>query len=100
MLMAALALVPVTIWTMSGSASAASGSLTVTTYSRTGAKVKTGLTLVNLATNTSYAATSGKAKSLPKGTYVVLASIWTGQGSSNTLGARVLKVSGKARTTI
>jgi hypothetical protein len=100
MLMAALALVPVTIWTMSGSASAASGSLTVTTYSRTGAKVKTGLTLVNLASNRSYSATSGKAKSLPKGTYAVMASIWTAQGSSNTLGARVLKVSGKARTTI
>ncbi len=100
MLMAALALVPVTIWTMSGSASAASGSLTVTTYSRTGAKVKTGLTLVNLASNASYSATSGKAKTLPKGTYVVLASIWTAKDSSNTLGARVLKVSGRAKTTI
>lgn len=100
MLMAALALVPVTIWTMSGSASAASGTLTVTTLDRAGTQVRTPLSVFNVATNTYYPATSGKARSLPKGTYAVLAAISNARGSAQTLGAKVLKVSGKTRTTI
>lgn len=101
MLLAAVALVPATIWTTTASASAASGSLTVTTYDRTGAKVSTPLSLTNIATNTDYTATSGKAKSLPKGTYTVVAAIATRRDSSDTVGARVLKVgSGKTTTTI
>jgi hypothetical protein len=100
MALAALALVPVTIWTTTASASAATGTLTVTTYDRTGAKVTTALRITRIDSNTTYEATSGRAKSLPTGTYAVTADIQTEQDGSDTLGARVLKVSGSTATTI
>ena len=98
--LAALALLPITILTTSAPASAASGSLTVATYDRTGKAVAAALTLVNVGTNLQYTATGNKAKALPNGTYAVLTDIWTTSGETDTLGARVLRVSGKTKATI
>lgn len=86
--------------TASASVSAASGSLTVTTYDRTGKAVAAALTMVNVATNTQYTATGNKAKALPNGTYAVVTDIWTTVDQTDTLGARVLRVAGKTKTTI
>ncbi|AGL19347.1 Subtilisin-like protein serine protease-like protein [Actinoplanes sp. N902-109] len=99
MLLVAAVLVPVTVLATTASASAASGSLTVTTYNRQGAKVAIPLVITNTTTNQQWNVTSGKAKSLPKGTYTVLAAISSKDGS-DTLGARVLKLTGKTSTTI
>ena len=100
MLLAAAALVPVTVWTTTASASAASGSLTVTTYDRQGVPVAAPLTFVNVSTNAEYTGTGGRSRSLPNGTYAVLTNISTSSNGSDTLGARVLKVSGSTATTI
>ncbi|WP_213003883.1 hypothetical protein [Winogradskya consettensis] len=100
MLLCAAVLVPATVFATTGSASAASGSLTVTTYNRQGAKVATPLVIFNVATNVRYTMTSGKTKSLAKGTYAVLASIHSTKDSSDTVGARVVKITGKTSTTI
>ncbi|WP_305786585.1 hypothetical protein [Symbioplanes lichenis] len=99
-LLGAAALVPLLLLGTTASASAASGTLTVTTYDRTGAKVGTPLKLINLATNGTWTATAGKAKSLPKGTYAVLAAIHTRKTASDTVGALVVKVAGKKAATI
>ncbi|WP_328474889.1 hypothetical protein OHA21_16425 [Actinoplanes sp. NBC_00393] len=97
---ALITLLPVTLLTTTGSASAATATLTVTTYDRTGAKLKAPLRLINLDSGAQYTATSLKAKKLPKGKYAVLTDIYSAKDGTDTLGARVLKVSGKTATTI
>jgi len=98
--LATAALLPIALVTTTASASTTSGTLTVTTYDRTGAKVAAKLYLVDVATNQQYTATGNKAKSLHKGTYAVVTDIWTAGNQTDTLGARVIKVSGKTTTTI
>ncbi|MCU7725697.1 hypothetical protein ODJ79_18365 [Actinoplanes sp. KI2] len=87
--------------TTTGSASAATNSLTVATYDRTGAKVSTGLTVVNVATNEEYKGTGNKTRwVLPKGIYAIVGDIWTSRDQSDTMSARVVTVSGTTKTTL
>lgn len=81
-------------------AQAASGSLTVTTLGRDGKAVVTAPQAVDLNTHAVYYLTSGKAKALPKGRYAVLVDVWNSKDDTDTLGARVVTVSGQVRTTI
>lgn len=97
---ALIMLLPVTLLTTAGSASAAAATLTVNTYDRTGAKIRVPLQLISLDNGAEYTATSLKAKKLPKGKYAVLTDIYSAKDGTDTLGARVLKVSGKTTTTI
>jgi hypothetical protein len=83
-----------------GPATAAGNSLTVTTLGRSGTRVTATASVVNLDTNTTYQLKSGRARTLPKGRYAVLVDIWNAKDSTNTLGAKVVKVSGKTKTTI
>lgn len=82
------------------SATAASNSLTVTTLGRDGAKVTTAVQVYNTKTFNQYYLTSGKTKSLPKGTYDVITDIWNIRDSTDTLGGARVKVSGAAKLTI
>ena len=93
-------LVPLAATAAPGAASAATNTLTVTAYDRTGATVATRVTTVNLSTKKPYVLTSGKARTLPKGTYVAMADIFTPGERSSTLGGRTVKVSGASATTI
>jgi hypothetical protein len=99
-LTATAVLISAAVFTAPGAVSAATHQLTVTTISRTGAKVKTAVSVVNLSSNSTYQATSGKARKLPKGKYAVLASIYTAADGTSTVGARVVNVSGDTKTTI
>jgi hypothetical protein len=100
-LVAGLALLPVALFTTGGPASAVTNSLTVATLDRTGAKVGTALTVVNVATNLEYYGTGNKTRwSLPKGTYAVVGDIWTDRDRSDTVSARVVKVSGTTKITL
>ncbi|WP_328914894.1 MULTISPECIES: hypothetical protein [unclassified Streptomyces] len=82
------------------SAAAASNSLTVTTLGRDGTKVTTAVQAYNTKTFNRYYLTSGKAKSLPKGTYDVITDIWNTRDSTDTLGGARVTVSGAAKLTI
>lgn len=85
------------------SAQAASGSLTVTTLGRHGAKVATTVTVVNASSGETRTVKSGKRLSLPKGTYLAMADIYesTTDGlGTDTLGAQVVSVSGAKSTTL
>lgn len=94
-------LAPLTLAATVVPASAATGSsLTVTTIDRAGKKVGTTLYLWDENTGTPYTFTSGKAHTLPKGTYDVAGSIPDGGGSVNTLAARTLAVSGHTSLTL
>jgi hypothetical protein len=92
-------LVSATLPVVSGPAWAATHSLTVTTLNRGGAKVTTAVKVMNLSTNAEYTLKSGKARKLPKGSYSVLVDIATAKDSTDTLGARTVKVSGATKTT-
>jgi hypothetical protein len=83
---AGLALLPVALLTTTGSAAAATNSLTVATYDRTGAKVSAALTVVNVSTYQEYKGTGNKTRwVLPKGTYAIVGDIWTSRDHSDTL---------------
>ena len=85
------------------SAQAASGSLTVTTLGRHGAKVATTVTVVNASSGETRTVKSGKRLSLPAGTYLAMADIYesTTDGlGTDTLGAQVVSVSGAKSTTL
>ncbi|GGN34829.1 hypothetical protein FHR83_005926 [Actinoplanes campanulatus] len=81
-----------------GSALAATNTLTVTTLNRAGTKVAVTTTVVNLSTAKHYQVRSGVKRTLPKGNYAVLARIST--GITHTLGGRTVKVSGASKLTI
>jgi hypothetical protein len=86
-----------------GSAQAASGSLTVTTLGRHGAKVATTVTVVAMPSGHMYSVRSGKRLSLPAGRYIAMTDIWE-HGSedlgTDTFGALDLKVSGNRSVTL
>jgi hypothetical protein len=99
-LAAAAALLPITLVSTTASAATATAYLTVITYDRSGAKLKAPLHLINLDNGAEYKGTSLAAKKLKKGKYAVLTDIYSAKDATDTLGARVLKVSGKTSTTI
>ncbi|MGX9883910.1 hypothetical protein [Streptomyces sp. NPDC002276] len=85
------------------SAQAASGSLTVTTLGRHGAKVATTVTVVAVPSDETYSVKSGKKLSLPAGKYLVMADISesTADGrGTDTIGAQVVTVSGAKSVTL
>ncbi|MBM2617504.1 hypothetical protein JIG36_18265 [Actinoplanes sp. LDG1-06] len=94
----ALAVVPALLLGMGGAAVAATHTLTVTVINRNGVKVKAGIKLVDVVSSSSYSATSGVARKLPKGTYAVLTSVTT--GNTITLSGKAVKVSGSTKLTI
>jgi hypothetical protein len=85
-----------------GSASAANGngSMTVTTLGRNGKPVSSNLSVYNTKTQAFSQLSSGTAHSLPKGTYDVLVDIWNGTDDTDTVGAKVVTVSGTTKVTI
>ncbi|MET8147910.1 hypothetical protein ACIBSW_25160 [Actinoplanes sp. NPDC049668] len=97
---AATVLLPVTLVSAPASAATATAYLTVITYDRSGAKLKAPLHLINLDNGQEYRGTSLKAKKLKKGKYAVLTNVYSTKDGTDTLGARVLKVSGRTTTTI
>src|SRR3954451_16441996 len=97
-LLAASATVPAVLLSTGGAALAATDSLTLTALNRSGAKVTISATVVDVETSGTYTIKAGKAKKLPKGTYVVLAEIDT--GDSATLAGVPVKVSGSTRLTM
>jgi hypothetical protein len=70
------------------------------TYDRAGAKVGAALTIVNVKSGARYSGTGNKLRSLPKGTYAVMSDIWTDRDQTDTLAARVVKVSGATKSTL
>jgi len=99
-LTATAVLLPVAVTAAPGAASAATNTLTVTAIDRNGAAVATRVSVVNLSTRATYTLTSGKARTLPRGTYVALASIHTPTDDSVTVGGRTAKVTGASTTVI
>lgn len=97
-ILAASATVPALLLGTGGAALAATNTLTLTTLSRSGAKVTISATAVNVDTSEQYTIRTGKAKKLPKGTYAVLAQI--SAGDTTTLAGKAVKVSGSAKLTI
>ncbi|WP_436528044.1 hypothetical protein [Actinoplanes sp. HUAS TT8] len=89
---AVVTLLPVTLLSTTSSASASTGKLTVKTYDRSGATFRTKVQIINLASNSSYTATSFTAKALPKGRYAVITDIWNTRDNTDTLGASIVTV--------
>jgi hypothetical protein len=101
---AIVTLLPVTLMSTAGSASAASGKLTVKTYDRAGKTFRTPVQIIDLASDRSWTVQSFTAKTLKKGTYAVVTDMWNpGDGTdslgTDTLGARIVKVSGASVST-
>ncbi|MFJ9372394.1 hypothetical protein [Streptomyces sp. NPDC101455] len=85
------------------SAQAASGSLTVTTLGRHGAKVATTITVVNASSGETRTVKSGKRLSLPAGKYLAMTDIYesaTDGLGTDTIGAQVVTVSGAKSVTL
>ncbi|WP_405990990.1 hypothetical protein [Streptomyces sp. NBC_00986] len=85
------------------SAQAASGSLTVTTLGRHGAKVATTITVVNASSGETRTVKSGKRLSLPAGRYLAMTDIYesaTDGLGTDTIGAQVVTVSGAKSVTL
>ncbi|MET7490076.1 hypothetical protein [Streptomyces sp. NPDC005538] len=85
------------------SAQAASGSLTVTTLGRHGAKVSTTVTVVAVPSGETRTVKSGKRLSLPSGRYLAMTDIYesaTDGLGTDTLGAQVVSVSGAKSVTL
>jgi hypothetical protein len=84
-----------------GQASAATSSLTVTTLGRDGrTAVSNKPQAVNLSTHKVYVLTSGKAKTLPAGSYDVLVDIPDARDGRETVGAVKVTVSGATKKTV
>ncbi|MDV9177652.1 hypothetical protein R6V09_46965 [Streptomyces sp. W16] len=84
-------------------AQAASGSLTVTTLGRHGAKVATTVTVVNASSGERRTVKSGKRLSLPSGKYLAMTDIYesaTDGLGTDTIGAQVVSVSGAKSVTL
>ncbi|MFE3163093.1 hypothetical protein [Streptomyces sp. NPDC059224] len=87
----------------SAAAQAASGSLTVTTLGRHGAKVSTTVTVVAVPSGQTYTVKSGKRISLPSGRYLAMTDIYesaTEGLGTDTIGAQVVTVSGSKSVTL
>jgi hypothetical protein len=91
------------LFVSASSAQAASASLAVTTLGRHGTKVATTVTVVAVASGTTYRVASGNRISLPAGRYIAMADIYEsaaeGDGT-DTIGAQVVSVSGTASATL
>lgn len=81
-----------------GGAQAASHSLSVAAVGRSGGAADITAHVVNVRSGREYDVRSGKAKSLPAGTYSVTAEIWS-PDDSYTLGARVVSLSKNRKVT-
>ena len=99
-LTATAVLVPLAVTAAPGAASAATNTLTVTAIGRDGVKVKTSVSVIESRHSRRYTLTSGKARTLPRGTYAALANVRTAKDGSSTVGGRIIKVSGASATTI
>ena len=99
-LAAAAVLVPLTMLVIPGSATAAASSLKVTTLNRAGVAISSSVSVVAVPGGDAYRTTSGKALSLPAGTYAVLTDVWNTHETTDTLGAKIVSVSGATTTTI
>ncbi|GLW30037.1 hypothetical protein [Actinoplanes regularis] len=102
LLAAAIAvLLPTTLLSTTGSASAAAGKLTVKTYDRAGKVFKTQVRIMNNTTLQTVTVNSFTAKSLAKGTYTVFTDIYnphdgTDSLGTDTLGAQIVTVPAKS----
>jgi hypothetical protein len=99
-LAAVVALVPAIIWSVAAPAATATNSLTVTAIGRDGKTVATSVTATNETDGTNYTFMSGKTTTVSKGTYAVITDVYNTRDSTDTLGAKVLTVSGAATATI
>jgi hypothetical protein len=97
-ILAASATIPALLLSAGSAALAATNTLTLTALNRSGAKVTISATVVDAVTSAQYTIKTGKASKLPKGTYVVLAQI--SSGDTTTLGGRTVKVAGATKLTI
>lgn len=101
MLAAAAVLAPVLVSGTATPAAAAGSSVTVTTLGRNGAKVAgSQVEVIDTKTNEWFGGTSGHAISVPKGQYAVVTDVWDPKDDTDTLGARIVTVSGAAKVTI
>ena len=89
-----------TLAAVPGSASAATGTLTVTTLGRDGSVVRTDLHFEGAQNLVKSSGTSGTAISLPNGPYVVLTNIYTAKDLTQTLAGIKVNVSGNTKVTI
>jgi hypothetical protein len=79
-------------------ASAAGGSLVVTTIARNGHGVSSSIVAVNLAGDTEYDGTSGHAFNVPNGHYALLSAIQ--DATTGTLAGKLVTVSGRTSVTL
>lgn len=81
-------------------ASAATTRLTVIAIDRSGARVSTSVSVLNMTSGATYTLTSGRAKALPGGVYAALTDVRGTADGTDTLGAGVVTVSGSTTLTI
>lgn len=81
-------------------ASAATGTLTVTTLDRHGASVRSQFGAVDVKTGEQRYLWTGAARRLPHGTYDVFAAVQTADLGADTVGVKRVTVSGSTRVTI
>ncbi|HWS35207.1 MAG TPA: hypothetical protein VN408_21000 [Actinoplanes sp.] len=96
--LATSALIPALLLGTTGPATAAANTLTITALNRSGTKIATTATVVNLDGSGHYEVRTGTKRKLPKGRYAVITSIST--GNSTTLGGKTVTVSGASKLTI
>src|SRR5690348_7996591 len=81
--------------TLVSSASAATAYLTVTTLGRDGSSVASTVQVVNLSDiSKSYSVANGKKLAVPAGKYAVMVDIWNPADNTDTLGGKILTISG------
>lgn len=93
-------LTPLILMSAPAASATTSGSLTLTTLDRNGKAVTSSAQAVNVRTGSVYNLTSGKAHSLPKGSYDVIVVVNTDGNDSGTLGAKAVTVSGTTKVTV
>jgi hypothetical protein len=96
---AAVSLVSAVVVPPGVSAAAPRGSLTVTALGRDGQPVDTQAEAISLRTNATYYVRSGRSRSLPADTYVVLVDIENTRDGTSTVGAKRVTVSGDQQVT-
>jgi hypothetical protein len=100
----ALAVLTPLLLTNASAASATSAtsanSLTVTTLGRDGTSVRTDVQASNTRTHVAYQLISGEITYLPKGSYDVITDIRNSRDLTDTLGGKVVTVSGATKATI
>ncbi len=89
-----------TLAAVPGSASAATGTLTVVTLGRDGSAVDARLSIIDTKTQAFQVMSSGKAATLPKGTYSVLTDIFNAKDYTDTMAGVTVNVSGTTKITL